>query len=161
MDPRTALATELDALADLIEQYTDERISRNDLWHQEARVHRARAALYREGTDVLRRAVRALAGLDPDALKSVTPDAMRRVMEARGWSKTGELRFPAVPSRVAFESFDHPTAKGADQNAVLVPQRTDASDYPRRVVDWAHDLAARHGDVAPAEVLAEVWGVRE
>lgn len=160
MDPRTALATELDALADITDQYADGRVSRDAVWRREARVHRACAALYREGTDVLRRAVRALAGLDPDALKSVTPDAMRGVMEARGWSKTGELRFPANPSRVAFESFDHPTAKGADQN-VLVPQRTDASDYPRRVVDWAHDLAARHGDVAPAEVLAEVWGVRE
>lgn len=163
MDPKIALAQELDTLADITDQFAKGDVTRQELWQQEARVHRARAALYRHesGEDTLRRAVRALAGLDPDFLQRTTPDAMLRVMGARGWTKRADIPFPGDPSRVAFRTYDHPTAQGTDRGkivpAVLVPQGTDAPDYPRRVVAWAHDLAIRHGDVAPAEVLAEAW----
>ena len=166
MDPRTALARELDALADITDQYAEGVTPATHLWAQEARVHRARAAVCRYdagGDPLLLRAVRALAGLDPDAFKSVTPDAMHRVLDRRGWTKTGEIPWAGDPSRVGFHTYDHPTALGCGGDpmgvipAVLVPEGPDAHDYPRRVMEWATDVAARHGDVAPAEVLAEAW----
>lgn len=163
MNPRTALAAELDALADITDQYAQGVVPATHLWAQEARVHRAHANLHRAPQETLLRAVRALAGLDPDALKSITPEAMHRVLDRRGWTKTGEIPWAGDPSRVGFHTYDHPTALGCGGDpmgvipAVLVPEGPDAHDYPRRVVDWAHDLAIRHGDVAPAEVLAEAW----
>lgn len=166
MDPRIALAQEYDALAEITDQYYREHATRQELWQQEARVHRALAAVYRHEaeSDLLLRAVRALAGLDPDALKSITPEAMRRVLGRRGWTKTGEIPWAGDPSRVGFHTYDHPTALGCGGDpmgvipAVLVPEGPDAHDYPCRVMEWATDVAARHGDVAPAEVLAEAWG---
>jgi hypothetical protein len=163
MDPRIALAQEYDALAEITDQYAEGVTLATHLWQQEARVHRALAAVYRHeaGSDPLLRAVRALAGLDPDALKSITPEAMHRVLGRRGWTKTGEIPWAGDPSRVAFHTYDHPTAQGGDRGgvvpAVLVPQGPDAHDYPRRVMEWTTGVAARHGDVAPAEVLAEAW----
>lgn len=165
MDPRIALAQEYDALAEITDQYYREHATRQELWQQEARVNRALAAVYRHEaeSDLLLRAVRALAGLDKDSLKATSPDAMRRVLVARGWTKTGEIPWAGDPSRTAFDTYDHPTALGCGGDpmgvipAVLVPEGPDAHDYPRRVMEWATDVAARHGDVAPAEVLAEAW----
>jgi hypothetical protein len=164
MNARLAFARELAVLADLTDQYSRGEVLATHLWEQEARVHRAHAALYRGGGDSqepLRRAVRALAGLDREFLIGTSPDAMQRVMEARGWTKHSEVPWPGDPSRVAFHVYDHPTALGDPGGvtpAVRVPQDPDAADYPHRVIDWASAVAHRHGDVAPAEVLAEVWG---
>ena len=46
----------------------------------------------------LRRAVRALAGLDGKALDAVTPDAMRAVMTARGWEHEADVAWAVDPS---------------------------------------------------------------
>ena len=76
--------------------------------------------------DNLRAASRALAGIDAATLDAVTPAAMRAVMERRG------------------------VIRGA-----LVPVLPDAGDARLRTVEWAESVATRHGDVSPAEVLAE------
>jgi hypothetical protein len=166
MDPKLPLAQALEDLAEGTELFAQGKLTPRDLRYCEATVHRAQAALYRHeaaGQGQLLRAVRALAGLDKDSLKATSPDAMRRVLVARGWTKTGEIPWPGDPSRTAFDTYDHPTARecGGDPMgvipAVLVPYGTEARDYPRLVMEWATDLATRHGDVAPAEVLAEAW----
>lgn len=113
----------------------------------------------------LRRAVRALAGLDSDALDAVTPDAMRAVMAARGWRFDCALPWYADRSQTAYESWEHPTAKGEgsrggsarftpDVQVCVLPSLTER-DHRRGVGEWAWALATRHGDAAPAEVLAE------
>lgn len=118
--------------------------------------------------DPLRRAVRALAGLDPAALDAVTPDAMRAVMVARGWRMATTVRM--LDGQVAAEVWDHDTASGAGRRPgaaravpsvhVRVLPSTDADEALFRASDWAWAVATRHGDVAPAEVLAEAlaWG---
>jgi hypothetical protein len=159
MDPKLALAQALEELAEDTELFAQGKLTPRGLRYREAVVHRAQAALYRHeaaGQGQLLRAVRALAGLDKDSLKGTSPDAMRRVLAARGWAKTGEIPWPGDPSRTAFDTYDHPTAR--ESGSVKVPYGTEARDYPRLVREWATDLATRHGDVAPAEVLAEAWG---
>lgn len=164
MDPKLALSQALEDLAEGTVLFAQGKLIPRDLRYREATVHRAQAALYRHeaaGQGLLLRAVRALAGLDKDSLKATSPDAMRRVLAARGWAKTGEIPWPGDPSRTAFDTYDHPTARGGDPMgvipAVMVPYGTEARDYPHRVTEWATDLATRHGNVAPAEVLAEAW----
>lgn len=120
----------------------------------------ARAADAERGLDHLRVAVRALAGLDNAALDAVTPDAMRAVLKRRGWSHTGDAPWYADQSKTAFEEWDHPTARNVGGRArwlrdALVPVLPDAVDKGIRVIEWAETVATRHGDVAPAEVLAE------
>ena len=164
MDPKLALAQALEALAEDAELFAQGMLTPRDLRYREAVVHRAQAALYRHEAAAqgsLLRAVRFLAGIDSEFLDGITPDAMRRVMDARGWRKSGEMPMPGEPSRVAFEVFDHPTAKGDGRIGIVptvsVPQVPVARDYGQRVREWATDLAIRQGDVAPAEVLAEAW----
>lgn len=120
---------------------------------------RPRTELERE-LDHLRAAVRALAGLGDGALDAVTPDAMRAVLKRRGWSHTGDAPWYADQSKTAFEEWDHPTARNVGGRArwlrdALVPVLPDAVDKGIRVIEWAETVATRHGDVAPAEVLAE------
>lgn len=160
MNARTALAQELEALADLTDQYAAGHITRNRLWHQEARVHRAYAVFYREGGEtLLRRSVRALIGLDRDFLASTAPDAMRAVVISHGWVKTGELPSPGDPNRLAFEVWANPNIQTPGRTGVAptvaIPLLTGAVDYPLRVADWAIDFAIRQGDLAPGEALAE------
>lgn len=159
MNPWTALAHELEELANLTEGFALGDATHQELRVQEARVHRAHAVSLRVANpNALLRAVRALGNLDPDFFAETTPEAMHRVTVSRGWTKTGEIPWPGDPSRVAFETFDHPTALGSDRGGVwevCVPRDPGTSDYPRRVTDWATALATRHGDVTPAEVLAE------
>ena len=160
MNPWTALAHELENLANLTEGFALGNVTPQELRVQEARVYRAQAVSLRGvNPNALRRAVRALGNLDPDFFAETTPEAMHRVTVSRGWTKTGEIPWPGDPSRVAFETFDHPTAIGSDlggvQRAVWVPRENLFRDYPLRVTDWATALATRHGDVTPAEVLAE------
>ena len=105
------------------------------------------------------RAVSALAGLDNDALDAVTPEAMRRVLERRGWKLAGVNRLAGDSSVVAFEVHHHDTARAACKQrgtvrSVLLPALRLA-DYRLRVADWCEAVASRHGDVAPAVVLAE------
>jgi len=110
--------------------------------------------------ETLRRSVRALAGIDRDILGLVAPVAMRRVCLDRGWSLDYTRPFPGEPDRVAFEVYDHPTAMGQNHYgvpSVMVPVDPTAGDYVARVVDWVEAMASRHGDVAPAEVLAEAF----
>ena len=108
----------------------------------------------------LRTAVRALTVLERDVLKRVTPEGMQKVMEDRGWTEIGTQPFPGDPDRVAFTNYGHKNANGKDRARcipmVQVPMDPTSGDYAARVVDWAEDMATRHGDVAPAEVLAEV-----
>lgn len=102
-------------------------------------------------------AVRALDGLDDGALDAVTPAAMRRVMERKGWSHQGTVRF-VRGGDAAQETYAHPTARGCRKGATLrtpvVPVARGA-EWRARVVEWASTTAERHGDVSAAEVLAE------
>ena len=106
----------------------------------------------------LRRAVRALEGLDDTVLTCVTPLAMARVLYMRGWFLVGTQPFPGDVTREAFHIYEHDTALCTVRGytpSVMVPIDKSAGDYPRRVREWARDTATRHGNVAPAEVLAE------
>ena len=110
----------------------------------------------------LLRAVRALAGLDPAALDAVTPDAMRAVMTRRGWRKVADVPWFADCNVVAFEAYDHDTAVNVRRGIIrdaLIPVLSNAADTRLRTVEWAENVATRHGDVAPAEVLAEAMEV--
>ena len=112
----------------------------------------------------LLRAVRALAGLDPAALDAVTPDAMRAVMTRRGWRKVADVPWFADCNVVAFEAYDHDTAVNVRRGIIrdaLIPVLPNAADARLRTVEWAENVATRHGDVAPAEVLAEAMEVSE
>lgn len=107
----------------------------------------------------LMRASSALAGLDNDALDAVTPEAMRRVLERRGWKLAGVNRLAGDSSVVAFEVHHHDTARATcrqrgTMRSVLLPA-VRLADYRLRVADWCEAVASRHGDVAPAVVLAE------
>ena len=117
----------------------------------------------------LLRAVRALAGLDNVALDAVTPDAMRAVMLARGWRHEDDVPWFADADVTAWESWEHDTARGAGSfhgSARMIPgvqvcvlPGVDAAEVRRYVAEWAWAVATRHGDVAPAEVLAEAMEV--
>lgn len=106
----------------------------------------------------LRRAVRALAGLDPETLCKVTPEDMRAVLLARGWVYEGPDC--QEPSKVRFTIYNNMGALGCGRDGdvpwVQVPMHPAFADYTRRVVEWVNDVATRHGDVAPAEILGEV-----
>lgn len=115
----------------------------------------------------LLRAVRALVGLDPAALDAVTPDAMRAVMLARGWRFDRAEPWHGDPALRACEVWEHDRARGIAPGRpwpatvrVVVLGGVDASETRRHVVTWAEAVATRHGDAAPAEVLAEAlaWG---
>lgn len=95
----------------------------------------------------LRRAVRALAGLDDAALDAVTPDAMRAVMTRRGWSITGLGIHHLEGWRFAEES---PTVI-----AYVPTLATSPYGYRVDVRRWADSVRRGALDVAPAEVLAE------
>lgn len=126
---------------------------------------RARALAAEAERDRLRAASRALAGIDAATLDAVTPAAMRAVMERRGWTLDARLPWFADRNVVAFESWEHPTAQGAGSRGgsarfvpdvrVAVLPGIDAAEARRYVAEWAWSLATRHGDVSPAEVLAE------
>jgi len=112
----------------------------------------------------LRCASRALAGIDAATLDAVTPAAMRAVMERRGWRLDARLPWFGDPMVTAFESWEHATAQGAGSCGgfrtvptvqVMVLPGADADEHRRYVAEWAWSLATRHGDVSPAEVLAE------
>lgn len=113
----------------------------------------------------LLRAVRALAGLDPAALDEVTPDAMRAVMLARGWRHDRDVPWFADRAQTVFEEWEHDTAHGegcrgfgprvAPAVRVCVLAGIEAAETRRYASEWAWAVATRHGDVAPAEVLAE------
>lgn len=110
----------------------------------------------------LLRSIRALSGLDMATLAAVTPDAMRAVCKARGWLKVSEMCIPGQKSVVGMEVFDNDKAvSGYVIPCVRVPLHPDMVDYPQRVHEWATDLARRHGDVSPAEVLAEALALVE
>lgn len=106
----------------------------------------------------LRAASRALAGIDAATLDAVTPAAMRAVMERRGWRKVADVPWFGDCDVVAFEAYDHDTAAGLRRGVIrdaLVPVLPNAGDARLRTVEWAENVATRHGDVSPAEVLAE------
>lgn len=109
----------------------------------------------------LRRACRAFAKVaaNLDVFDEIKPEAMRRVLRARGWFMTGTQPWPGEPNRVAFEVYDHKTAVGEDRGYIVmcvkVPMEPTAGDWRPRVYEWATAVAIRHGDVSPAEVLAE------
>jgi len=119
----------------------------------------------RAGVARLRAASRALAGIDAATLDAVTPAAMRAVMERRGWRKVADVPWYCDRNVVAFESWEHPTAQGAGSRGggfrmvptvqVMLLPGVDADEHRRFVGEWAWSLATRHGDVSPAEVLAE------
>ena len=105
--------------------------------------------------DALRTASRALSGASRSPL-SVTPETMRGVCKKRGWYLVSTQPFPGEPSRLAFEIYDHNKANhGYEIPCVKIPQSPTSGDYTRRVLEWATDVATRHGDISPAEVLAE------
>ena len=115
--------------------------------------------------DRLRAASQALAGIDAATLDAVTPAAMRAVMERRGWRLDCALPWYADQTQTAWESWEHATAQGAgsrgggprtvpDVQIAVLPGLV-AKDHRRGVAEWAWALATRHGDVSPAEVLAE------
>ena len=107
--------------------------------------------------DLLRRAVRILAGLDRQTAGTITPKAMQTVCAKRGWVKTSTQCFPGDQNRLAFEVYDHATANsGYCEPCVKIPLVMETGDYQRRTLEWVMDMAARHGDVAPAEILVEV-----
>jgi hypothetical protein len=73
---------------------------------------------------------------------------------------TGTYPVPGEPRVVAFETYDNDNATNVNPSArceegVLVPVCPTYGDYTSRVRDWAVAMASRHGDVAPAEVMAE------
>lgn len=79
--------------------------------------------------------------MTPDA---VTTAAMRRVMERRGWTMTA--------AGTAYERWERPDPHSF--RSVLVPL-AGADRRGDLVMLWADEVAERHGDVSPAEVLAE------
>lgn len=99
----------------------------------------------------LRRAVRAIAGLDNAALDAVTPDAMRAVLTRRGWTRGPDERGMLDTSLVVAESY----VIGPHRAPVRVPLAYTGETRRMMVESWAHDAAVQIGDVAPAEVLAE------
>ncbi len=109
----------------------------------------------------LRRACRALARVAADeaVFDEIKPEDMRRVLARRGWVSTGTQPWPGEPNRVAFETYDHPKAMGEERGYIVkcvkVPMVPTAADWRPRVYEWATAVAIRHGDVSPAEVLAE------
>lgn len=109
----------------------------------------------------LRRACRAFARVaaDLDVFDEITPENMRRVLRARGWTLTGTQPWPGEPNRVAFELYDHATAQGENRGYIVmcvkVPMEPTSGDWKTRVYEWATAVAIRHGNVSPAEVLAE------
>lgn len=110
---------------------------------------------------VLRKAVRALAGLDHGTLGSLTVQTMQTVCTRRGWIRVGVQPWPGDPGKVAFEIYDNAKATcGETISCVMIPQAPTAGDYARRVWEWVFALATRHGDVAPAEILAEALAVQ-
>ena len=112
----------------------------------------------------LRRAVRALAGIDRALCRTITPEAMRRVCAQRGWTMTETQPLAGRPDQVGSEIYDHPTANHADRYEIPCVQihvNPIFADYGVRVREWATDVATRHGDVAPAEILAEALAATE
>jgi hypothetical protein len=114
--------------------------------------------------DLLRTAVRAMAGIKSyrDTLKAVSPVAMRRVCIDRGWTLEQTQPVCGNPDVIAFEVYEHPTAHGVNRRkgwgeCVKVPMQQTYVDYFSCVADWAEAVASRHGDVAPAEILAEAF----
>ena len=109
----------------------------------------------------LRRACRAFARVaaNLDVFDEIKPEDMRRVLANRGWFIAGTLPWPGEPNRVAFEVYEHITANGTDrfgtEPCVRVPLDPTAGDWRPRVFEWVMAVALRHGDVSPAEVLAE------
>jgi hypothetical protein len=106
--------------------------------------------------NLLVRAARALANLDRAALLSVTPPAMQAVCRSRGWYLAGSRSLPGDPKVVGMEVWDNDKAtSGYIIPCVQIPMHPTYADYPRRVAEWATDVATRHGDVSPVEILAE------
>ena len=109
----------------------------------------------------LRRACRAFARVstDMDVFDEIKPEDMRRVLTNRGWFFTDTQPWPGDPKKVAFEVYDHKTAQGEDRGYIVmcvkVPMEPAAGDWRTRVYEWATAVAIRHGDVSPAEILAE------
>lgn len=102
------------------------------------------------------RAARALSRLDNPALLSVTPQAMQEVCKARGWTWVANHPVPGDPKTVGMEVWDNERAmSGYIVPCVMIPMQPTYGDYTRRVAEWATDLATRHGDVPPMEILAE------
>ena len=105
----------------------------------------------------LRQAVRALSGLEPGLLAQVLPEHMGAVLFARGWECEGTNT--KVYREARFTIYNHKEAQGRDRYGevpwVQVPMYPSFVDYTRRVVEWATDVATRHGDVATAEILGE------
>ena len=72
----------------------------------------------------------------------------------------GTLEFPGDPGHVAREKYENPDAQGTThrhwvRECVMVPVIPETGDYEYRVADWANAMSTRHGDVSPAEILAE------
>ena len=110
----------------------------------------------------LRRAVRAMAGMDDKSLVSVTSVGMRKACNCRGWECTRTVPFPGEPDHIAFEVYTHGAiiSRTTMDGSVRVPCDSTTADYPTRVREWAETMAQRHGDVTPTEILAEAlyWG---
>jgi hypothetical protein len=97
----------------------------------------------------LRAACRALAGIAPDVLASVTPAALRAVLTARGW--TLDLAHDQHEWwRCPVPAANLPSAFG---NVVVFPAR--GTTLAQTLTDFCNAASARHG-IAPAELLAEV-----
>lgn len=100
----------------------------------------------------LRRAVRALAGLDDAALDRVTIDAQRSVLMRRGWKRSHNEYTAVAPRRVACEVWRRDD--GLSRVSVFVLDGTPTSALRMFAESWARDIASHDRD-APAEVLAE------
>lgn len=102
------------------------------------------------------RAVSALAGLDDAALDALTLDALRRVLERRGWRVTDEQDEPESP----YATYANPAAPNPPPRGVwsgpLVPREVVPLRWRLDVRDCCEAVATMHGNVAPAVVLAEV-----
>lgn len=104
--------------------------------------------------DRLRAASQALAGIDAATLDAVTPAAMRAVMGRRGWRKVADVPLhPGLPA-VAWERYERATRSLTPEVHVIVCE-APADERRDAVLRWATVVAYRHGDVSPAEVLAE------
>ncbi len=99
--------------------------------------------------DRLRLAARAMAGLAPDVLAAVPPDALRAVLAARGWTM-------AWRSPDGVEEYEHDDTL-CDQSSATARVYPDTGEP--RLAGRAHEcveiIASHHGE-SPAEVLAEV-----
>ena len=108
----------------------------------------------------LRKAVRAIEGLEPKVLQGITPKQMGKVLLARGWEPIGTRPVPSDHRLVAFTDYDNVKADGRSPSGiklyVQIPMQTSFGDYASLVVCWARSVASRHGNLAPAEILAEV-----